>query len=121
MRLDDIMKNKEVILWTMLLTVFAVLVFATPAMESRTSGTLWTVFIFAVIVIALIKTVAGYHNIGDNISKQSLLVKMLFLLFVATAVYDIINYNSVGSVSSLIILLLVMVKFMEWLLKKEES
>ena len=120
------MNNKEIVLWIILLILFGALTFLTPTLNSRTSGILWVIFIVIIIAIAILKLInmqkmkkSNPENVKANLFKDNAIIKILWAIFIVSIIYDVLKYNSPGTITTVSILLLAIAYIGEWFLKKE--
>ena len=121
------MNNKEIVLWILLLIILGILTFLTPTLDSKLSGQIWVTFIVIVIAIVAIKllhTLKTNKTIQQNVKvekfKDNIVIKILWILFIISIIYEVIKYNSPGTITTIIILLIAIAYIGEWFLKKEE-
>lgn len=86
------MRNKELVAIIIALIIFAILVFATPFTESKTTSTIWAVFFTAIFLIAIIWILIKVfrtpkHEVAENFNKQPVIIKILSAAIIISIIY----------------------------------
>lgn len=119
------MENKEIIGIISAFIIFTILVFATPFMENRYSSTLWMlffIFIFAIILIAIIKTLiqTPKHKLIDDFKNKHIIIQILDIASIILLIYSAITLKNL-EITTMIICLTIILETLGPLSKKEEE
>jgi len=118
------MSNKDIIFWVILLIIFGVLTFTTPAMDSQISGKIWIFFITLIIAIVLIKLINNTRNSKTTENTENnntdIIIKVLWALLIISIIFETVFYTSPGIITTIIIFLIITAYICQWFFKKEE-
>lgn len=108
-----------------LVILFAILIFATPFLDNKTSSYLWIILFMIIAIIILIWIISSIAKIPKEemivrFKTQAGIIQILDIIFVIVFIYELVTIHAL-KISAIILFIIILIQFSEWFFKKEEN